>query len=248
MKIGRRLAIKILNASKFALSFGEAPAEAPVTEALDTAMLAELADLVDDATAAFEGYDYARALQRTEDFFWRFCDDYLELVKGRAYRDDDPTAISARVALRRAVSTVLRLFAPFLPYVTEEVWSWCQTDAGVLPDFATGSIHRSAWPVAADIDGAGDRAGAGGVVSPLLMAAEVLGRVRKAKSDAKVSMRAEVDTVTVTDTPARLAALALVTGDVSDAGKVAALVTAEAGDGAEARVDVVLAEVPAAEG
>ena len=53
-------------------------------------MLRNLAALVDEATEAFEGYDYARVLQRTETFFWRFCDDYLELVKGRRYGEQGP--------------------------------------------------------------------------------------------------------------------------------------------------------------
>ncbi|MCU1368853.1 MAG: tRNA synthetase valyl/leucyl anticodon-binding, partial [Ilumatobacteraceae bacterium] len=242
MKIGRRLAIKILNASKFALSAGEAPADAPVTEPIDQAMLAELAQLVDDATTAFADFDYARSLQRTEDFFWRFCDDYLELVKARAYRDDDPAARSARIALRTAVSTLLRLFAPILPYVTEEVWSW----------FAEGSIHRAAWPTSGELRIlAGDGSSADGVPSPLVVAADVLGRIRKAKSDAKVSQRAEVELVTVTDTPDRLLALAAAEGDVKAAGSVTTLVTTaldrEGEDDAEGTVDVVLAPVPGAD-
>ena len=244
MKIGRRLAIKILNASKFALGLGDAPADAPVTAPLDLAMLAELAGLVNDATRAFDGYDYARALQRTEDFFWRFCDDYLELVKGRAYRDGDPGAVSARVALRLALSTLLRLFAPFLPYVTEEVWSWCRTDDGALAGFEAPSVHQATWPVAGELFAiAGDGPSAGGTPSPLLMAAEVLGRIRKAKSDAKVSMRADVATVVVTDTADRVAALLLVSEDVADAGKVAELTTAELHGEGEATVVVTLAPI-----
>ncbi|MCU1356987.1 MAG: tRNA synthetase valyl/leucyl anticodon-binding protein [Acidimicrobiales bacterium] len=248
MKIGRRLAIKVLNASKFALGIGEAAADASVTEPIDLAMLAELAGLVDDATNAFDDFDYARALQRTEDFFWRFCDDYLELVKSRAYGDDE-AATSARVALRVALSTLLRLFAPILPYVTEEVWSWCHDGTDALPGFTTGSVHTAAWPDASELRViAGDPAEAAGGPSPLLVAADVLSRIRKAKSDAKVSMRAEVASVTVSDTPDRLAALALAIGDVCDAGKVADVHTAEVADGAEAGVDVVLAEVTAAGG
>ncbi|WP_426573762.1 valine--tRNA ligase [Aquihabitans sp. McL0605] len=249
MKIGRRLAIKVLNASKFALGAGDAPAGAAVTEPIDLTMLAELAALVDDATRAFEAFDYARALQRTEEFFWSFCDDYLELVKGRAYRDDDPTAISARAALRTALNTLLRLFAPFLPYVTEEVWSWCRTDDGALPGFEAPSVHLAAWPEANALRAlAGDQPGADGVPSVLAVAADVLGRIRKAKSDGKVSMRADVESITVTDTPDRLAALALALGDVQAAGSVAAVTTRELAADGEATVDVVLAPVPAAEG
>ncbi|CAN5436307.1 valine--tRNA ligase [soil metagenome] len=248
MNIGRRLAIKVLNASKFALGLGEAPDDAPVTEAIDLTMLAELASLVDDATRAFEGFDYARALQRTEDFFWSFCDDYLELVKGRAYREGDPTAVSARVALRIALNTLLRLFAPFLPYVTDEVWSWCRTDEGALPGFEAESVHRSRWPVSSELRAiVGEQPGADGSASVLVVAAEVLGRIRKAKSDAKASMRADVATVVVTDVHERTAALLLAVGDVCDAGKVASLTTNLLAEGAEATIEVTLAEVPAAE-
>ncbi|MBX3313148.1 MAG: valine--tRNA ligase [Actinobacteria bacterium] len=251
MKIGRRLAIKVLNASKFALGLGEAApdpfveGDGPVTEAIDRAMLAELADLVDEATAAFEGFDYARALQRTEAFFWQFCDDHLELVKGRAY-GDDPSAASAQAALRTALSTLLRLFAPFLPYATEEVWSWCGDDAGRLPGFESPSVHNAPWPTSAPLRTlAGPAADDANDVEEavLTVAAEVLGRIRKAKSDAKASMRAEVALVTVTDNPVRLAALELAAGDVRDAGKVAELVLVEGQPEAEMTVEVTLAPV-----
>src|SRR5205085_10108453 len=178
-KIGRRLAIKILNASKFVLS--RLGPESEITARLDEAMLWQLAHLVDDATAAFDDYDYARALERTEAFFWSFCDDYLELVKGRAYgTQGDEGAASANRALTLALSTLLRLFAPILPYVTEEVWSWWQD----------GSVHRASWPEAAQVPTEGE---------PLVLqvAADVLAEVRKAKTEAKKSLRAEVTSATV---------------------------------------------------
>jgi valyl-tRNA synthetase len=205
MKIGRRLAIKLLNASKFALGIGEPAAGAAVTEPLDRSMLVHLAALVDEATAAFDRYDYARALERTEAHFWSFCDDYLELVKNRAY-SDEPGAESAKAALHLALEAILKLFAPFLPYVTEEVWSWWQE----------GSIHRSAWPT-----GDALRA-AGGAGDPLVLtvAADVLTEVRRAKSEAKRSMRADVEQVTVIDTPERLGALDQVALDVRGAGVI----------------------------
>src|SRR5206468_7864041 len=108
----------------------------------DRAMIARLAAVAAEATAAFEAYDYTRALQRTETFFWRFCDDYLELVKGRRYGEQGAEgAGSANAALMAALSTLLRLFAPFLPFVTEEVWSW----------WRDGSIHTSSWPTSEEL-------------------------------------------------------------------------------------------------
>lgn len=183
MKVGRRLAIKILNATKFALSFGEVDGElaAAVTNPLDRAMLAQLGDVVAKATAGFEAWDHTRALEVTETFFWTFCDDYLELVKDRAYGGQgDAEAGSARAALRIALDVMLRLFAPMLPYVTEEVWSW----------WHEGSVHRAPWPTTADT-----AAGAGGDVELLVAVGEALAGVRKAKSEAKVGMRAEVASI-----------------------------------------------------
>ena len=184
-KIGRRLAIKILNASKFALGFteGDVGIEA-ITEPLDRSMLAALASVGVEATEAFDTYEYTRALEVSERSFWSWTDDYVELVKTRAY-EGGPGSASAHAALQLALSVYQRLFAPFLPFVTEEVWSW----------WRDGSVHRQPWPSTTEFDGATGEAGVLEVVSRALSA------VRKAKSDAKVSMRAEVDLVQVTASP-----------------------------------------------
>ncbi len=226
MKVGRRLAIKILNASKFVLGrLGDATAPGPeaVTAAIDQDLLSRLLVVVNQATKAFEAYDYTQALEIAEQFFWSFCDDYVELVKSRAYGDPaDPGTASARATLALALSVQLRLFAPFLPFVTEEVWSWWQP----------GSVHRAAWPdVAAEIVPAlGGPGGPGAVTgaSPVLdMAAEVLGAVRREKTTAKRSMRAAVARLTVTDSAARLERLLLGAADLKDAGVVEELVPVE---------------------
>jgi valyl-tRNA synthetase len=232
IRVGRRLAIKLLNASKFALGVrGDAPTTGTaVTAALDRSMLHVLGRLVEETTVAFDGYDYARALERTERFFWSFCDDYVELVKQRAYGSAGADgATSARGALGLALSTILRLFAPHLPFVTEEVWSWWQD----------GSIHRAEWPDAAALrDAAGDPA-------PLVydVAGQVLGEIRKAKTSQQKSLRAEVERAVVRDASARLEALHVAVDDVREAGRVRALETAEAGEFA---VEVELAESDAA--
>jgi valyl-tRNA synthetase len=225
MKIGRRLSIKLLNASKFALGFGAKIGGGSVVEPLDRSMLLQLAHVVEEATAAFEAYDYTKALDRTETFFWRFCDDYVELVKGRAY-GEGPAAESAKAALDLALSTLHRLFAPFLPFVTEEVWSWWQE----------GSVHRAPWPTVAELT-------AGGAPEVLDATAEVLGQIRKAKTEAKRSMRAEVETVTVAGPAELVAAVREAEGDLREAGRVATVTYADA---PELTVTVVLAPEPPA--
>jgi valyl-tRNA synthetase len=210
MKIGRRLAIKILNASKFALTGG--PATGEVTHAIDRGMLTELAKLVDEATEALEEYEYTRVIDRTESFFWSFCDNYLELVKSRRYGDHgEAGAQSANRAMQAALSVMLRLFAPYLPFVSEEVWSW----------WHTGSVHRAAWPSSADLAdiAAPDPAAA----TALGAATAVLGEIRRAKSETKRPLKAVIARAIVRDTPARLAELEHARDDLSAAANIQSL-------------------------
>ena len=232
MKVGRRLTIKLLNASRFALGdVADGPAADQITEALDASMMLALADLVDECTKAFDGYDYARSLERSERFFWGFTDDYLELVKHRAYGGlGEIPAASARRALAVALSTLLRLFAPHLPFVTEEVWSW----------WREGSIHRSEWPESAPLRE--EALGAGGDIAVYPIAAEVLAVIRRAKSEAKVSMKADVSQIIVSDSQKRLSSLLAVAGDVKGAGRCLEIITVE---GPEFDVAVTLAPLEA---
>jgi valyl-tRNA synthetase len=223
MKVGRRLAIKILNASKFALASpaglaapkpeGEAGA---ITAPVDRAMLRNLAALVSDVTAAFESYDYARVLQRTETFFWGFCDDYLELVKGRRYGEQGPDgAGSANAALTAALSVMLRLFAPFLPFVTEEVWSW----------WREGSIHTAAWPDADELNALladhGD-ATRQDDERAYQWATGVLFEVRKQRSEARQPLKVPITKVTVKAEAAAIALMPIVEADLRAALRVQA--------------------------
>jgi valyl-tRNA synthetase len=271
MKVGRRLAIKILNASKFALGFLANPTDsanpaastnscpAPgqvlalqpnlVDQPLDLAMLAKLDEVITRATQALANYDHTRALEAAESFFWTFCDDYIELVKDRAHgRDGAAAAASARTALGLALDRILRLFAPFLPFVTEEVWSWWHTD----------SIHQAAWPEPRAVLQAkqpgdpenlpqtvlqakqpGDPEtnpqtglgveGALGDPTVLGAASQVLGLLRKVKSEAKVSMRAEIAQAEICLPAALLAPAEQARPDILAAGRVGQL-TLCAGD------------------
>ena len=205
MKVGRKLATKLLNVTKFVLGFGEANPSATPTQAVDIAMLARLASVVDEATTAFETYDYARALEKSESFFWWFCDDYVELVKTRAY-SEGAGSDSARAALQRALSTLQRLFAPHIPFATEEVWGWWQT----------GSIHRASWPTRTDLLG-----GTTAVESTEVLldaVCNVLAVIRRTKTEAKVSQRAEVEHVLVNATEAQISLLQLGLVDLLNAG------------------------------
>ncbi|HEU5223762.1 MAG TPA: valine--tRNA ligase [Candidatus Lumbricidophila sp.] len=179
VKIGRRLAIKVLNAAKFVLAF-DGEADAPVTEPLDQSMLATLAKVVRQSTAALDAYDHARALELAESFFWTFCDDYLELVKERAYGAPSAGQASAVAALKTAIDVLLRLFAPVLPFATEEAWSWTHDT----------SVHLAAWPTV-------DELSADAPVELLERASEVLIGIRRSKTEAKASQKTVVTRIVV---------------------------------------------------
>ena len=231
MKNGRRLAIKIMNASRFALGFGTdsgtplAVDPEAITDPLDRAMLLGLAGLVDEATQAFDGFDYARALERTEAWFWTFTDDHVELVKSRAYEGDEAGAESARHALRLALSTLLRLFAPFLPFVTEEVWSW----------WRGGSVHRQAWPTSDKLRDAATVDGEHVDPTTAAVAAAALAEIRRHKTTEKRSLATPVTACTLTDTAERLALLRPVLGDVTAAARATGIDLVE-GDALSAEV------------
>jgi valyl-tRNA synthetase len=193
------------------LSFELPAGVTEVTEPIDQAMLAALREVVETATKAFENYDHTKALETAETFFWTFTDDYLELVKERAYASGEQSAQavgSAVIALRRALAILVRLFAPFIPFAAEEVWSWWQE----------GSVHVSPWPKTSEIEFTDS--------SLMKVASEVLVLVRKTKSDAKVSMKAEIETMSISG-PEASAQLA---DDLMAVGKIAELKLANANE------------------
>ena len=213
MKVGRRLAMKVLNASKFVLGIAaqaEAlPTASDVSTPVDRAMLAALAEVVDKATRGFEAYDYSAALEAAEQFFWTFCDDYLELVKERAYGAQGPdAAASARAALTLALDVQLRLFAPFMPFVTEEVWSW----------WKSGSVHHAAWPSASELPTGGDAALLADVSAALI-------GIRGVKSNAKVSMKTELTSALVAGPDATIERLRGAEADLRAVGRITTPIT-----------------------
>ena len=223
-QIGKRLVTKIFNASKLVLAQeGEVH---PITNELDRAFVAKLRALVEDATKNYDAYQYAHALQETESFFWtHFTDTYLELakVRARAYADgargDDAAASGSAVASwRLGLSVLLRLFAPVLPYITEEVWSWAFADEHGGDDAISRSIHASAWPGAADF--ADVEPPADEKSFDVAVAAQAA--INKAKADAEVSMGREVERLTLSAEPGTLATLRGVAEDVLAGARVAA--------------------------
>ncbi|MBN9194975.1 MAG: valine--tRNA ligase [Microbacterium sp.] len=223
VKIGRRLAIKVLNAAKFVLSF-PVPDGATITHALDASMLATLDGVVRDATRAYEAYDHARALELTEGFFWTFCDDYLELVKERAYDRSDVGQASAAFALRTALSTLLRLLAPVLAFATEEAWSW----------FEEGSVHTASWP---------EPGGSEGDPAVLGAVGEALIGIRRAKTEAKASQKTSVARVVIAAPAATIERLRLAEGDLKAVGRIALIEYVESDQVAVRDIELDPAEV-----
>jgi valyl-tRNA synthetase len=228
MKIGRRLAIKMLNASKFVLGrldANESLSARDVTTPLDLDVLALLGDLVNETTKSFENYDYARVLERSESFFWSFCDNYVELVKTRAYGEgDDAATKSARATLQIALSVMQRLFAPILPFVTEEVWRWWHDD----------SVHLASWPALDELGPLVENPGS--IYQPVC---DVLEGIRREKSIAKVSQRAGVARLVVSAPERFAAALRSSAADLIAAGNVEEFVV---NDASELTIEVSLTE------
>jgi valyl-tRNA synthetase len=189
---GHKLVIKLWNASKFAITRLEdydpdAPRELSI---IDRWLLARFARAEERARSCFEACEYHAALEAAESFFWRdLCDNYIEIAKKRLYGDegyDEPGRRGAQHALYEALLGVLKLLAPIVPHVTEEIHSL----------FFAGregaeSIHVSPWPghAAEWAEAAAEEAGE--------LALAVVEGMRKIKSTAKASVAAPVGTLTI---------------------------------------------------
>ena len=242
-KVGKRLAMKVFNASRFVLmqlehDETEVPDAESISEPLDLALVARLRVVIAQATKAFETFDYAAALKVIEESFWHFCDHYLELVKLRSYSDDDtPGRRSALAALGVGLNTYLRLLAPFLPFVTDEAWSWRFAGSGRMQ-----SVHTAPWPTAAEFDAVPSPEAEGGFEA----AVEIMTAIRGAKTVAQKSLKWPVASLEITGSEAARAALAPVMDDILRAGNVVdgglTLSDGEAPDGERFAITVTLGE------
>jgi len=220
-KVGKRLVTKVFNASRFvlmqvdrAVGKGELPGPEHIREKLDLALVNRLRLVIEQASDALATFDYAAALQVIEESFWTFCDHYLELVKLRSYSDEDtPARRSAIAALCWALDSYLRLLAPFLPYVTEEVWSWRFAGEG-----ARRSVHTSPWPSTDEIEAVPRPK----VFGSFDAAVEVLTKIRGTKTTAQKSLRWPVARLDIVGPREHRDALAAVFEDVLRAGNVEA--------------------------
>jgi len=160
-KIGQKLITKLFNAAKFASMNFDQLSNGEVTEAADLWILSKLHNTTKRATEEFEKFEYARAREAIEEFFWKdFCDNYLEICKVRSYglaaekvagiefSDEEKNEIlrkqqSAILTLRICLNTILKLFAPFIPHICDEIYSTIFAE-----EFAQkGSINaRGNWP------------------------------------------------------------------------------------------------------
>jgi valyl-tRNA synthetase len=237
-KIGSKLVVKLFNASRFVLMqlHDPVPGIDAISHPLDRAMVSALAGVVRSATESFERFDYAQALQTVEEKFWHFCDHYVELVKGRSYNEGDPASrASAQAALFWCLKTFIRLFAPFMPYITEEVWSWRFAGSG-----RDALVHSTAWPSADEVKGIQ------GDPQAFTAATEVLSVIRGTKTSAQKGQRWGVSCLKVCATQNDLELLTTVLDDVLRAGSVVdgatQLIAVDQTTETRFSVDVVLAD------
>ena len=208
-KIGGKLVTKLYNAGKFVLS--QTADEGPITNELDRAFIAELKEVVSKTGQAFEKFEFSVALSETEKFFWgAFTDNYIELLKRRSRSEDDPTGRASAVAtLRLGLNVVLRLFAPVVPTIADEVWSWVFAEETGHP-----SIHKAPWPTIEEFDSIPAPEEPGSFPA----ACDAISAIRKAKSESGVSLNRELLSLVLEADESGKSNLRLVLDDVAAAG------------------------------
>lgn len=183
--LGSKLVTKLWNVAKFSQRFLEnyqPPVVLPGLTPTDRWMLSRTQRLIQRTTELFRSYDYAAAKSETESFFWRdLADNYLEMAKERLYDETNQMRDGARYTLYHVLLTVIKLFAPLLPYITEQIY---------LSLFATGegedSLHNSRWPTAsaALLSDTAEAAGEALI--------EVATSIRRYKSESNISLGTEL--------------------------------------------------------
>lgn len=191
MAQGKKLTTKIFNASKFVFNIvsnsdlKEASGyEQHITEPMDQSWMKKVSSTMAFATKALEMHDYASALETIEGRFWDFCDNYLEIVKARAYSANNQSAVAT---LMKTMDTFIRAFAPFCPFITEEVYQsrpWHKDKEQ--------SLHTKPWPRSDEFENIQAE-------NPILYdsASQIISDIRKAKTTANKTQKTPVTAVEI---------------------------------------------------
>ena len=259
--VGSKLVTKLFNAGKFVLM--QSAERGEITEELDRAFALDLFGMVQRATELFERYEFANALQVINEFFWNsFADNYIELVKRRARSEEDSSVRTSAVeTLRLGLDVLLRLYAPFVPTITEEVWSW-----SFASESGFGSIHQAAWPTenersAAEVGGSPedgpltasspvhlrlDEARRPKDASSFRTACSAIAAVRKAKADAGIRLGAPLSSLEIRGSASDLDQLRVVQSDVADAAGASDIEMTEVDGGDRQEYVAVVEAMPSA--
>jgi len=215
MDQGRKLVMKIFNASKFVFTIVASSGIdvksdylKNITNPTDLSWLSKLSEVVEQATKNFLNNDYYLSLEVTEKCFWDFCDNYLEIVKGRAYDVNDRSAVSSLIL---TLDTFIKLFAPFCPFIAEEIFqmrSW-KIDSEL-------SVHNQKWPEVSMFKGVT------AVDSSLLYDAlvQISTEIRKAKTAAGKTLKTPVSNLEVAVPDNVMVLLKGVETDIKNVGRV----------------------------
>ncbi|MBF0364412.1 MAG: valine--tRNA ligase [Oligoflexia bacterium] len=233
-KIGQKVITKLFNAARFVLGIVKTANDThPLTiedlssknisEPIDIAWPLLLNQTIEEATQYLTRFDYAGALQIIEERFWSFCDHYLELVKMRAYQyqegqsaETKRAALSALASLDYTLKTFLKLFAPYFPFITDEIWSWTYHDRENVH-----SVHISSWPIPLELSKEHQGSLQVEFAKQIIhLAVETIGAIRAAKTEQQKNMRWPVEKLTIACTSDRWRLIELVLPDVCNAGNV----------------------------